>query len=44
MAVQLTVCEGLRVAPEDIPRGCRDAAELLDDDDPVDALRDAGYP
>lgn len=44
MRVQLEVCDALR-APEDVlPRGCRDAAELLGDDDPVDALREAGFP
>ena len=44
MQAQLEVCEALRVPEAEIPRGCRDAAELLADDDPVDALRDAGYP
>ncbi len=44
MRVQLEVCNGLR-APEDaLPRGCGDAAELLDADDPVGALREAGFP
>lgn len=44
MQVQLVVCDALR-APEDaLPRGCGDAAELLGGDDPVGALRDAGYP
>ena len=44
MEAQLEVCEALRVPDQDIPRGCRDAAELLADDDPARALRDAGFP
>ncbi len=44
MTVQLEVCEALRAPVEDLPRGCGDALELLEDDDPVGALREAGFP
>lgn len=44
MRVQLEVCAALRVGEAERPRGCRDAAELLDVDDPVAAVRDAGFP
>lgn len=44
MRVQHEVCGALRVPADRLPRGCGDAAELLADDDPVDALREAGFP
>ena len=44
MQVQRIVCENLLEPAEDRPRGCNDAIELLEDDDPVDALREAGFP
>ena len=44
MRVQDEVCRALRVPEEQLPRGCGDAAELLASDDPLAALRDAGYP
>lgn len=44
MRVQDEVCRALRVPVEARPRGCRDAAELLATEDPLGALRDAGFP
>lgn len=44
MQVQAELCAALEVPDGDLPRGCRDAAELLADDDPLGALRGAGYP
>lgn len=44
MQVQRTVCEALLIPAEDRPRGCNDAIELLEDDDPVGALVEAGFP
>jgi hypothetical protein len=44
MQVQLIVCSALRVTDDELPRGCRDAEELLGDDDPVGALLEAGFP
>lgn len=45
MRVQAEVCAALRVVDEqDRPRGCGDAASLLEAPDPLQALRDAGYP
>lgn len=43
LEVQLVVCERLRLG-EDAPRGCADAAAVLEDGDPEQALRDAGFP
>lgn len=43
MRVQDEVCRALRVPADQRPRGCQDAAELLAADDPLAALRDAGY-
>jgi hypothetical protein len=39
---QADACARLRF-PDEPPRGCLDAAELLDEDDPIQALVDAGY-
>lgn len=39
---QASACERL-VLSEEPPRGCLDVAELLDDPDPIGALRAAGY-
>lgn len=43
MQVQDEVCRALRAPEGERPRGCRDAAELLAADDPLAALRDAGF-
>lgn len=43
MRVQDEVCRALRAPAAELPRGCQDAAELLEADDPLQALRDAGY-
>lgn len=43
MFLQLQACEALRYDQEP-PRGCSDAKELVELDDPVEALVDAGYP
>lgn len=40
---QQAACERL-VYPEEPPRACRDADELLAEDDPIARLREAGYP
>lgn len=42
MEAQLQAC-GRLVARDGLPRGCSDAEELLDLDDPLGALREAGY-
>lgn len=42
LQVQALACE-LLVLPDDPPRGCADAAEVLDLDDPEAALEAAGY-
>jgi hypothetical protein len=39
---QAAACARMRF-PEDPPRGCLDVAELLEEDDPIAALVDAGY-
>lgn len=44
MRVQDEVCRALDEPEPDRPRGCRDAAELLATDDPLQALRAAGFP
>lgn len=43
MRVQDEVCRALRVPEDERPRGCQDAAELLAAEDPLAALRDAGF-
>lgn len=43
MLVQAAACEQLTLGPAP-PRGCLDAAALLDDPDPLVQLREAGYP
>ncbi len=44
MRVQDEVCRALREPASERPRGCNDAAELLAADDPLQELRDAGFP
>lgn len=44
MRVQDEVCRALQEPADTRPRGCRDAAELLATEDPLQALRDAGFP
>ena len=43
MRAQDEVCRALGAPEGELPRGCRDAAELLAADDPLQALRDAGF-
>lgn len=43
MRVQDELCRALRVPAGDRPRGCQDAAELLADEDPLQALEEAGF-
>lgn len=43
LRAQLASCEALLLG-DDAPRGCADAAAVLDDEDPAESLREADYP